>query len=40
MGSENRGFIVSHYTTFNGTKLTRQELAERILKLSPHNLLC
>ena len=33
MGSENRGFIVSHYTTFNGTKLTRQELSEKILKL-------
>ena len=33
MAREDRGFILNHYTTFNGTKLTRQELSERILKL-------
>ena len=33
MESKNRGFIVSHYTTGNGTKLTRDEVGERILNL-------
>lgn len=33
MESENRGFIVNYYTTANGTKLTREELSDRILKL-------
>ena len=32
MESENRGFIVSYYTTGNGTKLTRDEVGERILE--------
>lgn len=33
MESKNRGFIVNYYTTFNGTKLTREEFEERLLKL-------
>lgn len=33
MEGENRGFIVNYYTTGNGTKLTRHEVAERILKM-------
>ena len=32
MESKDRGFIVSYYTTFNGTKLTREEFEQRILK--------
>ena len=33
MESENRGYVVNYYTTANGTKLTRDELSDRILKL-------
>ena len=33
MASQNRGFIVNYFTTFNGTKLTREEFEERLLKL-------
>lgn len=33
MASKKRGFIVNYYTTFNGTKLTREEFEERLLKL-------
>jgi len=33
MASENSGFIVNYYTTANGTKLTREELSDRILNL-------
>ena len=33
MASKNRGFIVNYFTTFNGTKLTREEFEERLLKL-------
>jgi hypothetical protein len=32
MAGENRGFIVNYYTTFNGTKLTREEFEERLLE--------
>lgn len=32
MESEKRGFIVTYYVTNNGTKLTRDELAERALE--------
>lgn len=28
--SKNRGFIVTYYTNFNGTKITRDELVKRI----------
>lgn len=33
MESKDRGFIVAHYTTGNGTKLTRDQVAQRIDKL-------
>jgi sugar-specific transcriptional regulator TrmB len=32
MASENTGFIVNYYTTSNGTKLTREQVAERIIE--------
>ena len=30
MESKNRGFILTHYTDFNGKKWTRDEIAERV----------
>lgn len=30
MASQNRGFIITHYTNFNGTKFTRDELVIKI----------
>ncbi len=32
MDGENRGFIVNYYTTSNGTKLTREQVADRIME--------
>lgn len=37
MSVEKKGFILSHYTTANGTLLTREELSKRILDLIDKN---
>lgn len=37
MSVEKKGFILSYYTTGNGTKLTREELSQRILDLIDKN---